>query len=312
MRWAADAGAARPPTAWGGGGFSISAEEARRLTGSLSSQTTQKGRQSFAYLFTVALLCLYSAPVVLALQLGLDPDAAFFVGRYGQGAYAIPFWLLAMHVVILTRFADDRKCGQRTFVCAAVVPAILLASTGGLYMSSGHYWDAQIMSEDCSSFGSPLKPRLEAAYQEALAMFSECEQRMVAGNGGRMPMWRPTLQGCQEWSRIAPESAGSPWRPYAAKAAEANHQWEREFQYLASVEANHICGGFCTAGPMLWSDYDRVGRQGGKCAPMVGLKMRRVSHQGLMLLVVSLVGISSFFFLYALMADRLKPFLDDR
>lgn len=299
-----------PPTAWGRGGFSISAEEAKRLTGSsLGSPTSTAARQSFAYMFTVALLCLYSGPCVLALQLGRDHDAAYFIGRWGLVAVAVPIYILFMHLVILGQFAtEERKCKKSIFVWTAVLPAILLALAGGIYMTDGRYWEGQLLSEECSSYGAVEKPHLQKAYVEALEMYQECEKRMIEENGGKMPMWRPTLQACQEWARLAPVSEQEPWKGYQEKASKTSINWEKEFTYLASVEANHVCGGFCTPGPMLWSDYDIVGRQGGKCSPMVGNKMHVVAREGLVLLVVSLVGISCFFFLWAAADEKLKPF----
>mmetsp|Transcript_50746 Transcript_50746/g.134083 ORF Transcript_50746/g.134083 Transcript_50746/m.134083 type:complete len:325 (-) Transcript_50746:42-1016(-) len=309
----------RPPTAsFLGGGlprFSINAQDAKRYTGVqlavAGAETSSASRQSFAYMFTVAVLCLYSGPVVLALQLGLDPDVAYWIGRYGQIAGLIPIYILMMHLVILGQFAgEEKRCKKSIFAWTAVLPAVLLAVSGGLYMTSGRYWAGTLISEECSATYGAQKAELQKAYSEALGMYQDCRQNMVAANGGMEPRWRPTLQSCAEWARLAPADEGEAWRPYSARSSEAVRSFRKEFEYLASVEANHVCGGFCQPGPMLWNDYDVIGKQGTRCSPMVGNKFQIIARQGLQLLVISLTGISCFFFLWSLVDKQLKPFFN--
>ncbi|CAK0869629.1 unnamed protein product [Prorocentrum cordatum] len=111
--------------------------------------------------------------------------------------------------------------------------------------------------------------------------------RMVC-NRPRSP--HPTLQQCTQW-RTADDSLvlGEDlvtWRGYVDEQTvaewflgslgfdlvsknywadrpqrEHTYYW-REWDYLAQVEANHFCGGFCEPGPSLFVDYDLSGRQG--------------------------------------------------
>ncbi|CAK0869627.1 unnamed protein product [Prorocentrum cordatum] len=122
----------------------------------------------------------------------------------------------------------------------------------------------------------------------------------------------PTLQQCTQW-RTADDSLvlGEDlvtWRGYVDEQTvaewflgslgfdlvsknywadrpqrEHTYYW-REWDYLAQVEANHFCGGFCEPGPSLFVDYDLSGRQGGKCAPLVGLKFGVVQYQAQLVL----------------------------
>lgn len=289
----------RPPSAsvLAGRGLSISARDAKRLTGHDLSAGT---RSAFAYMFTVVMLCLYTGPVVLSLQLGYDPDVSYWIGRYGRAAAFIPVFFVMMHMVIMAQFGgEEKKCKKSIFVWTAILPAILLAISGGIYMSSARYWWRSLTSEECGSSFTAEKSELQFAYEEAHGMYQECRENMLAANGGVEPRWRPTLQSCTEWARLVPaDEEAKAWQAYSRKIQKADQSFHSEFEYLATVEANHVCGGFCSAGPMLWNDYDVIGKQGGRCAPMVGNKFKVIRRQGEQLLVISLTGISAFFFVW--------------
>lgn len=70
-----------------------------------------------------------------------------------------------------------------------------------------------------------------------------------------------------------------------------DHLVQRQMGYLASVESNHVCGGWCEPGPMLWTSYSEVGRGGGKCTPYVAHKFLSVSHQGFVILCLELLTV---------------------
>lgn len=294
----------------------ISAQDAKRWNGHglalHGTETTSAQRQSFAYIFTVAMLSIYSGPVILALQLGVDPDVAYWIGRYGQLAAFVPLWIVMMHMVVMSQFTgEEKKCHKRILMATAVLPSVLLAATGGLYMSSSRWWSLRLINEDCNAHGvSEGKAELQEAYEVALGMYKECRQNLLEANGGVELRWRPTLQSCQEWARLSPvDESAKAWKSYSRKVAKADESFHTQFEYLASVEANHVCGGFCQPGPMLWNDYDVIGKQGSRCAPMLGTKFQVIHRQGLQLLVISLVGISIVFFMGSLVNKYMKPFL---
>jgi len=64
----------------------------------------------------------------------------------------------------------------------------------------------------------------------------------------------------------------------------------RLFEYLATVEANHVCGGFCTPGPRLWSPKDAFSLHGNACSKFVALKMLTVEHEGVVLFWTSVLA----------------------
>jgi len=87
---------------------------------------------------------------------------------------------------------------------------------------------------------------------------------------------------------------------HPADKAINDHIVRPEWTYLASVEANHVCGGFCKSGPMLWTSYDQTGRYGGKCSPFVAQKFLTVNHHGVVILWVELATILICFTFYML------------
>lgn len=277
--------------------------------------TSHAARQSFAYIFTATMLSIYSGPVILALQLGADPDVAYWIGRYGQLAAFVPLWFVMMHMVMMTQLAgEEKKVRKNILMWTAILPAIILAFSGGLYMSSSRWWSLRLTNEDCGPSGnSQGKAELQEAYEVALDMYKECRQNMLEANGGVEPRWRPTLQSCSEWARLSPvDEESKAWKAYSRKAEKADKNFHTQFEYLASVEANHVCGGFCQPGPMLWNDYDVIGKQGSRCAPMLGTKFQVTHRQGLQLLVISLAGMSVFFFIGGVVDKFVKPFLSPR
>eukprot|EP00929_Paragymnodinium_shiwhaense_P112477 TRINITY_DN80733_c0_g1_i1.p1 TRINITY_DN80733_c0_g1~~TRINITY_DN80733_c0_g1_i1.p1 ORF type:complete len:386 (+),score=70.15 TRINITY_DN80733_c0_g1_i1:65-1222(+) len=60
------------------------------------------------------------------------------------------------------------------------------------------------------------------------------------------------------------------------------------YDYLASLEANYNCAGFCKSGEMLWNPApDSTPKGEGACAPYVGLKFLTILRQARLLFVIA-------------------------
>merc|ERR1712216_740458 len=96
---------------------------------------------------------------------------------------------------------------------------------------------------------------------------------------------------------------GYPLRHHLKKAP---HAYSSEWKYLASVERNQLCGGFCEPGPMLWTSIEETGRQGGKCAPYVAIKMLVIAHEGGVVMMMGFIILVIAFLLYFALGRWMK------
>jgi hypothetical protein len=299
-----------------------------------------KARVQVPYAVSLSTLCVYAAPTIVSIRLGTDPDAAFWIGRVGLVACLVPVFLAFMHVVHLAELARGRP-RRSTVNITTIVPGVVLAVTGIVYSAESAFLQSHLMSDDCIARSSqPLseKPRLQVAYELGLRAYAACQERHFERNDRetlpRSP--HPTLQQCTQW-RTADDSLSLgedvvTWKGYVDEQTVAEwflgslgfdllsqNYWAdrpqrmhtvywREWDYLAQVEANHFCGGFCEPGPSLFVDYDMSGRQGGKCAPLVGLKFGVVQYQAQLVLWTSVI---SLVLIIAVLAPLAMPHLKE-
>lgn len=268
------------------------------------AQTLEKGRliattalehsipgRTAALLVTVIILSIYAGPAVISVQLGADPDAGFWIGKFGLLALMLPLFFLFMYsldIFLSHRGRQSSKILLITMLC----PAILFVVIGGAYMGSSAYLYGQLKSMDCSAeSGLDKKPLLQEAYDDARSLYDECLQILYVANGNTSLTRRPTLQSCEEWVGKAGPDFIEPWKGYGIHNLGRRHRWSKEFYYLANVEANHICGGFCFKGPPLWNnfDYDDL-RVSGACAQFVAMKFLVIEHEGEVVFWVGIVA----------------------
>lgn len=222
--------------------------------------------RTVAYFATLVQLCLSAAPMILSVQLGFDPDVEYWIGRIGRWALVVPVYTMLLHVVHVWQITHGRQ--NRSVFIFMVIPMVLLCFTGYWYMSPSANIQAQLFSEDCTGRWLPGKLRLQQAYEEAHAVYLACTQRILGENGTASSFRQPTLQSCEEW---ASHANATDHRGGTVPQGMSEGRM-LDFNYLAYIEANHVCGGFCHPGPALWNAYGELGRAGGKCAPLVAGK----------------------------------------
>jgi len=253
-------------------------------------------RQFVAYVFTLAAFTVLAAPTIISIQLGLDVDAAYWIGRWGLLAIFVPIFLLGQHFYHLWMLAHSSRRRRYIFVFTPVLPAVLFMIIGGTYMSFARHLYGQLKSSDCSGNSpTPAKFWMQEAYDEAHDAYKQCVARLEKENFGEPLRRHPNLQSCQEWETLLENGGGVvPWKGYKISAGTLrqhnpsnNHRW----QYLADVEVNHLCGGFCTQGPALFVSYDEVGRVGGSCAQFVAFKFLSIQHWGLVVFAIGLITV---------------------
>jgi len=260
-----------------------------------SQDVAVEARRSLAYLATLCLLCIYAAPTVISLHLAVDPDSAFWIGRYGYLALLAPASIVGVHLLHIAHLTAGGR-SQMAFVISTLVPVVTFFLVGSVYMVGAQKLDLTAI-EECSREDTPAKlERLAMAYAKGSEALDACASR--AGPG----LQRPTLDKCQEWTGEAPRivrdgksytvfNKGKRYRPLFRKDTELREEYGRELQYLATTEAGHACSSFCTQGPMLWhSPGSVVGFKSEPCAPFVAEKLRGLYSAGAVVLWSGLIG----------------------
>lgn len=250
-------------------------------------------RTWIAYMFTTVCSIIFAAPTIISLQLGTDVDAAFWIGQWGLLALAVPIFLVGQHFYHLWMLGARNRRRRYIFVIVPVVPSVLFMIIGGTYMSMGRHLYGQLGSSDCTSNG-PLAAKfwMQEAYEEAHAAYKQCLTRLQTENLGYPVRRHPNLQSCDEWPQLLEgQKTLTPWKGYEvspgtlrAHQPSNSHRW----QYLANVEINHLCGGFCKEGPSLFASYDMTGRHGGACFQFVAFRFLSITHWGIVLFSIGL------------------------
>mmetsp|Transcript_9092 Transcript_9092/g.26097 ORF Transcript_9092/g.26097 Transcript_9092/m.26097 type:complete len:372 (+) Transcript_9092:55-1170(+) len=301
------------PHGGGGGGFYSSppksAAPAAAASALIVAQMAEaadakvENRRSLAYLATLSLLCLFASPTVIALHLAVDPDSAFWLGRWGLFALAVPATIIFVHIFHVAHVTAGGR-SRSAFSVAAVIPALTLVLVGGVYARTARRLDLSFFEseEACAEAGAPAAiAKLQVAYDEALAALEACAKRS-RHHGLR----GPTLQMCNEWNGEPHRSGNtsatdSMYRAFGAGERATDPQpwvvydvphrpflrrnFSRELRYLATTEADHACSSFCSPGPMLWHlPGEVVGFRGEVCAPLVAEKLRHAASSGMAVL----------------------------
>jgi len=274
-------------------------EEPPRVSKTESAQKQTRVRRFLAYMFTISNFVLMSAPTIISIKLGMDVDASFWIGRYGLLAVAVPIFIIVQHLYHLMMIDHTPSRRRYIFLVVPVVPAVLFMVIGGIYMSESRYLYGQLRSDDCAvNSAMPEKFAMENAYVQAREAYDQCRARLLKQNMGQPLRRHPNLQSCSEWDELLEGSTKGvqPWKgqgisSYSDQLTLRRHNpgHEHRWQYLADVELNHMCGGFCEAGPTLFVSYASTGRQGTSCSQVVAFKFLAIWHWATVVFAIGLV-----------------------
>jgi len=251
-------------------------------------------RHFIAYMFTLTAFTILAPPTIISIQLGMDVDARFWIGGWGLMAVFVPIFLFAQHFYHLWMLGDKTRRRRYIFIIVPVVPAVLFMIIGGTYMTFARSLYGQLKSDDCTaSSPMPAKFWMQGAYDEAHQAYDQCITRLTAENQGQPLRRHPNLQSCSEWEDLQLGVKGVvPWKGYKTAPGtlrQHNPSNDHRWQYLADVEANHLCGGFCSQGPSLFVSYAHTGRQGGSCAQFVAFRFLSINHWGIVIFAIGLM-----------------------
>jgi len=256
--------------------------------------------RTVAYFCTLIQLCLYAAPVIMCLQMAMDSDVVYWIGGFGKWALVVPLYTFIIHWIHVKQITANKQ--TRAIFGFMIVPLIFLTVIGSMFTTPAARVKAGLISGECSGKGLERKAELQQAYEQALSVYNICAERTRREQGFEATFRVVTLPMCKEWFLNANGTNPSVIIPRSGYSKER----VRDFHYLATLEANHVCSGFCRPGPSLWTGFHELGSKGSRCAPLVATKFMTIRRRADMILWTSLINclILLFSYLYA------KPLLE--
>jgi len=250
-------------------------------------------RNFLAYMFTLSAFAIFVAPVVISISLASDYDVNFWIGRWGYLAILVPIFLTGQHLYHLWMLQNN-KLTRYLFILTPLLPAALFMFIGGTYMSYGRFLYGQLRSDDCAQSSMlPAKFWLQEAYDEAYNAREKCLVRKKSENFDQPLRRYHTLQSCDEWEVLIKNAKTlSPWKGYKIPENSIRvHDPSNipRWQYLANSELNHICSSFCSRGPALWTNTQKLGHDGAACAPVIAFRFLSVIQSGLMVFTIGAI-----------------------
>lgn len=185
-------------------------------------------RVPIATMTTFALFLLFAPATICSIHLGMDPDVRYWCGWFGMCAWVIPFLLIVQHII----HARIHEPKRMLVIVSVLLPSVFFSAVGGVYMHELNLAATRLYDGDCNTFQE--KSALQSEYQAALELYDKCTARLEKDGSGP----EPTIETCNEYQEVE---------------SRADTDDLRRWQYLARVEPQYMCAGFCTGGKSLWT-----------------------------------------------------------
>lgn len=222
------------------------------------SEETLRLRRLFAVGHTAFILTVFVPLLFLALVVGRNEDVLYFVGW--------PLSLLLVIVGAALLMPLLHLCVRPTSTLLKIsvwVPTLVLAGSALAYTVRLGAVRAALESREC--LASPGKRSLNLAYEAADDFYGICQSLLGQPPGKAEEV--QSIVDCPDFEMTATE-------------------WNRQFNYLASLEARYPCAGVCYTGRRLWYE---PGALAPPCSPFVLQKIRVAYTQATIVLGCSLL-----------------------
>lgn len=188
------------------------------VSGDVIEPDGSKSRRNIAIVHEFVVLAVFGPPVILCTALGLNPDVAYFVGRWAFIALIIVPFLILLPVF---HMKQGLRLKSTFFLLSVWLPAAIFALIGGFMRSKTFVVMSALNSRDCYSFAG--KRELERIYEQTLDVLDICDSQGV------------DREDCKEY-----------------------HDWNNkngyDVGYLRALELRFPCAGFCHDAERIWGD----------------------------------------------------------
>lgn len=201
------------------------------LTNTEKPKYARQYRELYPSLLTLALFAIFGFAVITGIRLSTEPNARFWVGRWGYALLAVPIILVISHIVQ----SFYRRPLYFFVIVSVCVPPLMSIFIGFMYAVPVQQVVSRLLSSDCTTFRQ--KFQIEQAYKEANSFFNECLAAQAKNHSMTVEAVRKdmVISQCPGYD---PEASG-----YSA-----------EWSYLQRLEENENCAGWCFDGEgALWT-----------------------------------------------------------
>lgn len=213
-------------------GWQSQPDEERALLQQLTE--SKPGLVSFQVKMVIMCGCILFYPVLLCVMLSLDPVVAYWQGTaLIWVAIVVCLWLVWCYIALSIR----KMKREHAVVWMVVLPATLLLVACQTQQFQIQAKAVGLASTDCSAL--PGKEHLQSAWLGARAIYGNCTQGLATLTGA--PLNETAL-----FTSLR-ECPG-----YQEGLQTYQHQW----RYLARMEREHHCGGWCTPSVPIWDSRD--------------------------------------------------------
>jgi len=182
--------------------------------------------------FIVAILLFY--PVALCFLLDSHPSVDFWVGKYMMWlGVAVISWIIVCHFLMVRRAIKPNMAA----IFMIIIPTTALVIGSQTQAGAFKGISSLLQAQDCRSF--PRKLELQESWFVAQTFFEQCIVQMANSTGSSVT---------QTW-QVTPVSSC----PGYELAMEGH---KKEWNYLATLEQEHHCGGWCTSALPIWVKHD--------------------------------------------------------
>lgn len=180
-------------------------------------------RRLFPALYTLCTFAIFGSPVMAGIELANNPTVQYWIGSTAWLVLLVPILLTGAHVAQMI-------ANRPTFwalLLSTAIPSLILMIVGYIHQAEAADIAEKLISSDCVTFSQ--KARLEDAYMEAEAAFWNCTSRLAVLTNTEAVVVEESmvLQDCPAFTAS----------PYA-----------RDWQYIAQLEENQACSGWCDQG----------------------------------------------------------------
>jgi len=193
----------------------------------------------FPGIFTLVAFALFGSPVMAGFELAMDTSVAYWIGHRAWLVLLVPIMLAICHLVHV--FKGGRPV-YFAMLFSTVIPAVVLMSVGYSHWFALDGIVDGLLSTDCR-MGE--KVALNEAYLQAESVLLKCLGRMQNGTKQADLKTYLVLDDCEEYQ-------------VPTRDSDQYSKWRARWAYLAALEDEQDCGGWCFVGQTsLWTPRDQ-------------------------------------------------------
>lgn len=185
--------------------------------------------ETFPTLFTTFCFGTFITPIILSYHVGRDPQVLFWIGDYINWVIFLPVLYVWAHI-----YHTMYRVPSKVVVVICLIGSCIVILVLGEHVLLDAYGRAnELTARDCETF--PRKMQLQRSWEAARTYYANCMTSMAGDLG------------------ISYESAVATYRIGDCSDYPTQLDQNSDWTYLASLEEQHLCAGWCEPGHAIWT-----------------------------------------------------------